>query len=748
MSMEQDEEVPLPLPAPAADDDDDDDEELNVPAQVAMPTGRTSPLPRQQRVASRGDYYGSSEQDVPDMHSPPLEEQKRSRDRSRRRKKRELPSPKYSDGDGPAATKSGRRDRRRDKKNRKHRKRRSPMTSESSSGSRSRSRSRSRSNSRSRDRRSRRSRRGRERRDRALRQLRDERAGRSRRREPDTDEDGGDVEFLASESDGDADHRGGGRGRAAAAAVAAAESSNGGAAADDEPAQRRIRLADADDAEAAVVPGALGDDFMAVSLFSTPTCDTILNTPTPQLSVFKTAIREMTGKWVHRFRTTDARARPIPYILSNFGIEYDSATHTLLYRTNSAAVQALERRNAGPRKAGRRRGGGTDASAGPVQNVTVKNGEALELAMLEEVSLAYYLQAFVNDDHVYDGWSDYARPKRYTMIEIIDIINNCHRQAEHWFCHLKQVDDHVGDNGDGDDGADDDKMVNFPSFESGIQTRLRTLIEHMTPYRKVMIYLLGQCRKNNYRRHGTQLYQQKFIPTYTLKRHADGELICEECGKRKSEHEQRDVSRRPDCVFRPECIVDEDNLISTYAWEPLPQHSEIGEFVRMQCRRHREPSMWFASLESRDKLAHELGQTVGSKDLPIKPSFNNEWGLVISFRNGLYFVFMNQFVPYAAVGKDDFPNLATRYIDAWFHNDILYQRLLGDPDPVVDVDVVRFGAELMVQDTIKEGRGNRPEALADVDSVAVEEGLAVLVSALAPKLVLATVFTDLFKVWV
>jgi len=54
--------------------------------------------------------------------------------------------------------------------------------------------------------------------------------------------------------------------------------------------------------------------------------------------------------------------------------------------------------------------------------------------------------------------------------------------------------------------------------------------------------------------------------------------------------------------------------------------------------------------------------------------------LVISFRNGLYFVFFNQFVPYAAVNKDDYPNLATRYIDAWFHNDILYRGLFGAPD--------------------------------------------------------------------
>jgi hypothetical protein len=134
---------------------------------------------------------------------------------------------------------------------------------------------------------------------------------------------------------------------------------------------------------------------------------------------------------------------------------------------------------------------------------------------------------------------------------------------------------------------------------------------------------------------GTRIYRQKIIPTYSLERCPDTrELVCQNCHDVASEHEQRDVRRRPPThAFAPACHMAHDKPVATFAWEPLPENSEISAFVRWCVRRDHAPSMWFQSIKDRDRIAHELEQTVGDSDLPVLDLTCKRWGLANSFRH-------------------------------------------------------------------------------------------------------------------
>ena len=102
--------------------------------------------------------------------------------------------------------------------------------------------------------------------------------------------------------------------------------------------------------------------------------------------------------------------------------------------------------------------------------------------------------------------------------------------------------------------------------------------------------------------------------------------------KVESKHEKRDVARRTaDHVYKPMCDCS-DARVATFAWEPLPEHSEIPEFVRYHVRREFAPTMWMLSIKDRNRLADELAQTQGDADLPVLDMSCKKWGLANSFR--------------------------------------------------------------------------------------------------------------------
>jgi len=102
-------------------------------------------------------------------------------------------------------------------------------------------------------------------------------------------------------------------------------------------------------------------------------------------------------------------------------------------------------------------------------------------------------------DHLeHREWSTFVRDKRWSMIHIIDVIHRAYGMLDNWFCFQHQIEDHA------EDRAFEVKsqIRDFPHFLSGCQGRLRLHMEQLTPYRRVMLYILRICREKQYRRHG------------------------------------------------------------------------------------------------------------------------------------------------------------------------------------------------------------------------------------------------------
>ena len=176
------------------------------------------------------------------------------------------------------------------------------------------------------------------------------------------------------------------------------------------------------------------------------------------------------------------------------------------------------------------------------------------------------------------------------------------------------------------------------------------------------------------------MYEERKIPKYSLV-FENGELVCEECGQVKSRHVFADVQSRGH-VFRPATLIDPSVTYGTFSWEQLEKEpSKISDFVRFQVARHRAPSMWFASLTDRDKLTKELEQTCDDIDLPVLDRSFKKHGLALSWKNGVYFLYQNKFLPYDKIRVADYPSLSTHYIDAWFHEEALVDGLWGAECP-------------------------------------------------------------------
>lgn len=99
-------------------------------------------------------------------------------------------------------------------------------------------------------------------------------------------------------------------------------------------------------------------------------------------------------------------------------------------------------------------------------------------------------------------WSTFVRDKRWTMIHIIDVIHRAYAMLDNWFCFQHQIEDHAEDRA----FESSSQIRDFPHFLTGCQGRLRLHMEQLTPYRKVMLYILRICRENQYRRHGASLF--------------------------------------------------------------------------------------------------------------------------------------------------------------------------------------------------------------------------------------------------
>jgi hypothetical protein len=260
-------------------------------------------------------------------------------------------------------------------------------------------------------------------------------------------------------------------------------------------------------------------------------CRTVMRGNSPSLEHYKKAFEEMELKWIDIFREGPARRNPLAQIFHNFNVEYDPDTHTASYKTTAAAAKITEARltagharrrpgTTGPdgdgavaagseRNGGRGRGGGRngggrgggrggDGRAGD-EAVTVKGNLALLEAHHAEVALAYHLQAFVSVEHLeHSDWSQFIRSKRWTMIHIIDVIHRAHALMDNWLCMQQQVEDHVTSRTE----QDSTQLRDFPHFLGGCEGRLRLFMETLTPYRKVMLYILKICRDGKYRRHG------------------------------------------------------------------------------------------------------------------------------------------------------------------------------------------------------------------------------------------------------
>lgn len=426
------------------------------------------------------------------------------------------------------------------------------------------------------------------------------------------------------------------------------------------------------------------DGTPVVRSVATPVCNSILNEHNPDSGRFAAAFDELRRKWVGVL--TGKPEHMIPQLLANFNLDYNPDTRQLRLATNKAGEDI------NPRQRRRRRGQqnmanyaqavGVDAGGAEVRDIGeaprpgdhdthVYDYEALEHARETEAHLAYYLQAYCNVEHFeLDQWMEFSSSRRSGMLDIIDIINNAYRLLQHWFQITRLVYDQVR-NVDQPSEEEQDRMRNFPMFLSGIEGRLSLHMQELTPYRKVMLYILSICRERKYRRHGDELYSEKFIPKMTLvKDPASGECVCDRCGKRESEHHKRDVRSRPqDHVFKPAVEVDDQNKYGTFAWVPLEHYSKISEFVRYCVARHRAPTMWLDSLLDRDRMARELAQTVHDLDLPQLDRTCKRHGLALSFQNGIYFAFKNEFITYDKIERSQYPDLTAHYIDAWFHEE-------------------------------------------------------------------------------
>jgi hypothetical protein len=419
-----------------------------------------------------------------------------------------------------------------------------------------------------------------------------------------------------------------------------------------------------------------------------PACRSIVNELQPSPAHFDAAFREMYHKWIV------IMDRPLEgYIaqaLANFNVRYDPQEHQLSFETNKAALKLPRDEKRGGHRRG---GGGRDGSSGGGAGAhgsgagtggtggsssTVLGFEALQHAFETEAHVAFFLWAFTSLRRVdVDQWNRLSATCRDSMLEVIEVIANTHRMLEHWYAASSQVRDSVNQIA-APTGEAAAKCAHYPNFLSGLQSRLTVHMRDLSDYHRVMLYVLHKCSALRLRRHGDTLYRQRRVPKYTLVRDANGELVCAhaKCRRPKSEHVfVGAVHLRPDHVFVPATEEDDRVQYDTYAWEPLEKKrdgdppAKISAFVRWCVARHRAPAMWFKSLSDRDRAANEIGQTFDDTDLPNLDMTFKDLGLVLSWKNGVYFVHANEFVPYAQLDASAYPTLTAHYIDAWFHHD-------------------------------------------------------------------------------
>jgi hypothetical protein len=419
-------------------------------------------------------------------------------------------------------------------------------------------------------------------------------------------------------------------------------------------------------------------------------CKTIVNELAPDPALFEQAFQEMYTKWITNM--DQAASGYIAQALGNFNVKHDPRDHQLSFDTNKASVPLP--RDGAKRKTARRKrgansdadggggggGGGGGADSGPAgaatATTTVVGYEALQHAFETESHVAFFLWAFTSLRRVdIDRWSRLSETCRDHMLEIIEVIGNSHRMLEHWYAASSQVRDTV--NGVGaPTGADADKCAHYPNFLSGIQSRLSLHMRDLNDYHRVMLYVLHKCSEARLRRHGDTLYQQRRVSKYILERGADGDLVCTTCGRPKSTHVFRGaVGRRDPHPFVPRTKEDDSVKYDTFSWEPLVQHSKhdppakISAFVRWCVARHRAPTMWFKSIFDRDRITKEIEQTYDDTDLPLLDMTFKDYGLVLSWKNGVYFVHTNEFKPYSQINPSDYPTMTAHYMDAWFHHE-------------------------------------------------------------------------------
>jgi hypothetical protein len=412
-----------------------------------------------------------------------------------------------------------------------------------------------------------------------------------------------------------------------------------------------------------------------------------VNEAQPDAALFEQAFKEMYGKWITAMDRSHAGY--IAQALANFRVRYDARDHQLSFETNKASVQLPRDK---PKRKNTRRGrpgaGGADGGdgagadgSGPAAGngasaSTVLGYEALQHAFETESHVAFFLWAFTSLKRVeVDQWNRMSESCRDTMLEVIEVIGNSHRMLEHWYAASSQVRDTV--NGIGPPtGADADKVAHYPNFLSGIQSRLSLHMRDLNDYHRVMLFVLHKCRERRLRRHGDTLYQQRRVPKYVLDRDEFGDLVCVTCGEPKSKHVFGGAVRKRDLhPFVPSTTEDDRVQYDTFSWEPLVKHrkndppAKISSFVRWCVARHRAPTMWFKSIFDRDRITKEIEQTYDDTDLPLLDMAFKDYGLVLSWKNGVYFVHDNKFVPYSQLDPSDYPTLTTHYIDAWFHDE-------------------------------------------------------------------------------
>ena len=251
------------------------------------------------------------------------------------------------------------------------------------------------------------------------------------------------------------------------------------------------------------------------------------------LNRYRSAINELAFKWITTFAKSDVggigATHHIPQMLVNFGLEFNPDTHLLTFTTTKRAATASRDhmvrgargrggrgrggagRGQGGARGGGRAGGGAGGRAGrgggggggndsdDLALVTVTGNMALLEAYKSEQVVAHHLLAFVRTDHLEFGqWTKFRNTEAHKVMAIVGNIDLAHRILQSWYCLERQSRDSITDASDPECSEHRD----FPAFYEGCQGRLRYHMEHMTPYRQTLHFVLSKCREMKLRRHG------------------------------------------------------------------------------------------------------------------------------------------------------------------------------------------------------------------------------------------------------